>query len=389
MKRLSKNVLRGDLVLLFDQFLAASLSYILILPLILRKELLLVAQVATLISIYTFLLGAVRILIVTNILDARLNKQSPKDFLLQSLALSGVTLLCIPSSSFLNIDLDESLLLCAFIFLALPQEVARQYLISQKKFKEALGMDLLWLTTSATIVYLLLVNNLNRLDFLILAWIIGAIVSLGLGLILLREEFSKLRVKNEYKGIGASSLVLPVLTTLHTLILNYVMFQDGQAEELGLLRSIQFFFLPSIFLTNIQQNYFVPHFSGDTTEDYAKTKRSFNLSTNFFILLSACVSFVYLICNNILNVIPGLVIVIAASVAVNALIGRITWLMLIRKKVKSLILLRIIWLLLGALSMVFLSSAISLLLFILVLLDLILYLAMRISEGNEGLARNA
>ncbi len=389
MKSLSRNVLRGNLVLLFDQFLAASISYILILPLILRKELLLVAQVATLISIYTFLLGAVRILIVTNILDTRLNKKSPKDFLLQSLALSGVTLVCIPGSSFLNIGLNESLLLCAFIFLALPQEVARQYLISQKKFKEALGMDLLWLITTATIVYLLFEKSLNRLDLLILAWIMGAIVSLGMGLIILRKEFTKLRVKNDYKGVGISSLVLPVLTTFHTLILNYVMFQDGQAEELGLLRSVQFFFLPSIFLTNIQQNYFIPHFSQDTTEDYGKTKRNFSLATNFFILLSACVSFVYLFSNNILNVIPGLVIVIAVSVAINALIGRISWLMLIRKKVKSLILVRSIWLLLSALSMVFLSSSFGFLLFALVLLDLILYLTMRISVGNHGLANNA
>lgn len=368
----SRRLFNERVLQILDQILAASLSYLCLIPFLLLRDFEGIAKMSAALACYTFYLGCVRIFIINNILDERLVVIETKQHLRRSLFLSISGFICVPLHDFLNLTLFESGTLSILIVVSMRQEVMRQTLLSKKAFSKAIVLDLLWLATSAFLILGFVFLSSIQVSNVLFSWLAGAMASVIVARRFQEGEGKSVIYEDTLSPLGFFVLIIPVLTTLHTLFFNYFLFSQSGIFELALLRSIQFMFLPAIFLINIQQNFFVPAISSGNLDLIKILQQKFNTIQRFILVCSVLMSLVYIIFVNAPISDSYLILLVSASVYFNTRIGSMSLHLIVKRKIRILIVSRFSWLLVCLILMFFLRGHIGFLLLSLCVVDFFL-----------------
>ena len=376
----SGNILQG-----VDQVLAATISYFTLIPFLLRRDFANIARVSIALTLYTFFLGAIRIFIVNNILDQRLSHIKTREHLSKALVVSSLSFACIPLYQFLNLSLIESTAVSLLIVISMQQEVLRQDLLSKRRFANAIAIDSVWLFTSSLLIFCLTISGILDVKNALFSLAFGALVS-----VLFANRYREIvsleaKSKEIIAPLGKSVLIIPIVTTIHTLVFNHFMFMNNEVSELGLFRSIQFIFLPAIFLINIQQNYFVPAISSQDKSEIVSLQSRFFFLQRKVLFGSSVLALLYIEFTGVPYSFSFLILVVAVSITLNTRIGNLSLYFIVLRKQNILILSRLVWIIVCSTLMCFLRRNIFLLLISLCFVDYLYLLLLKLDFRRASL----
>jgi hypothetical protein len=362
-----KNLQNNGSIRFLDQAVSATNNYLLIIPSLVNHDFQAVAKMSLFLSIFTFWLALARISIINEVLDHRNLKTSYLVFSKKMFIIAIPIPFFYPVYQLFGLNNETIVYLILITIFALQEELSRQYFLSIKKFLYALQIDLTWFLSSS-IIMLIVENDIENS---IKAWLYGCTFSLVTAFFLLLKDHENSKNQKINSKIDHISLGIPIILTVFTLSQNVLFDINRNGVFLGHLRSIQLFYLPAIFLINVQQSLFVPLISSKNIDKVKLARRKLTVFAIFLILFGAITSVLYFGLERMTTHLSIITILVALSVMLNFEITYISLILVVNKKIKYLTKIRLTWIAFSIFVMlIFLKTPIFSLI-LLTLIDLI------------------
>lgn len=350
-----------------DQLVSALISYVLLMPSFFEYNYIEIAKISVLTSIFTFWLGLIRITVIIEVLDKRNLNLELSSFFLKTFLYCCPSLVIIGISEHLDISKESSITLALIIFFGIFEELFRQKFLAQKRYFFALILDGTWLL----ITLALIITNNGNYEMELRFWLIGAMSSFALGVFINRKNMFVRNLKKK-KIVKNTALLVPMFLSSNTFIQNYLIYQMDSGKSLGLYRGLQLFFLPAIFIINLQQVNLIPLISdGLKVQIEVHRKRLLGL-ISFLVVLAFVASHFYLKYHSIDVAISTVVILICFSVFINFEINFRTLVEIANGFENRIVIMRSLWLVLTALSLYLFANSLLTAVFIFTVIDLIM-----------------
>ena len=365
----------------FDQVTSAFNNYLIIIPSLLMRDFQTVAKISLILSIYTFWLGLVRVSIINEVLDSRNTATSYLVHLKKMMRISVPIPIFFPIYQLLGLSKEISIYVVLITIFGLQEELTRQFFLGIEKFLYAFFVDLTWLLISATILF----RSEDRIENSLKAWFYGCIGSLIIAAILISTKNKKLKDKHLSKKIDHLAVGIPILLSLFTVSQNILLDFNRDGIFLGQLRSIQLFFLPAIFLINVQQSIYVPLISSNNFDKIKKVRIKIDIFSFILIVTGIITSVLYLDIDKITPQLATVLFLVAFSVGLNSKITFISISLIVTENVKYLTKSRFIWFTISLLVMCIFVKSPLLALVNLTIVDLFLLLYLQKNKLNQWL----
>ena len=356
-----------------DQLVAASNSYLILIVPLLQGNFRLLGELSTLVGLYVFWLGVIRIYLINEIIRLGESGNTFRHYSVRGFK-AGITsvpiLLC---GGIFHTSKWTLIIVVVLIFAGIQEEILRQYFISHLESIKALLVDAVWSVGMIIGICSVRVRSPGVIEEYLLIISSSCVIATIFGLVLVNKSNFLKSTRTSIKPISPVAAVIPISMALHTFLLNMTLTIFHHQLELGLLRALQFFFLPAIFLINVQANYFKFPSGRDQQSEKNSETPHFRLIFLLSVLASFIISCVYLVDSGTLSLGNlSLGILVSCSVLINFSINLKTLSKLHANIVRQIVILRLIWISLAAVLMILLSSKFLLLIFLLFVLDLVL-----------------
>lgn len=384
-KKIHAKVIKEPARKVLDQLLAASNSYLILAVPLLERNFLLLAEISTMMSLYIFWLGLIRIYLVNEVIQTGENSNHFLHYSVRGLKAGITSIPIILAGKILNMSIFSMTLLVLFIVAGIQEELLRQFFISRKESIKALLVDGTWSAGVLIGISLILIHGEGHIDYYIFVMLQSCIISVIVGWLLMkRSNYSIARIQRK-SDISLASVLIPISLSIHTFSLNlFLTITDNQAD-LGLFRALQLFFLPAIFMINIQPNYF--KFSQlQATRKNIRVSQIYQKIFFSALVISFLLALSFLFFSNSLKIRNILICsIISGSTLINYFVNLNTLSSLRREVVKKVVNLRIFWLVSVLATLVALAERFILLICAFLILDLILnFFLSKIASLNSG-----
>ena len=371
---------------IIDQVISASNSYVLLLIPLMKRDFLLLGQISTVISLYIFWLGLIRISLVNEMLRSNYTKHKYLSNVRRGSLISIFSIPLIFLGFIFHLPFISMVLSVIFICIGVQEELLRQNCLALKKNVNAFIIDFTWILFTIFGCIWCNFKNIISLNNLLILNIFGCFFAVILGNILVLGSNREIVHETNQPRINMQSLLLPIFSTLHTIFLNIFLISANREIELGILRATLLFFLPAIFMINIQQNYFLDSIKfGIRNQLFINFRREYFRKFLFFAGISFFLSYFYvdkLTTRNDLLVIPffaflSVLITFYSNLEIITLVGT--------NFLRKLVLLRFFWLFFAAIAMWLLIDNFTLMLFNLLIVDcLFVFFSQRLSKSVKS-----
>jgi hypothetical protein len=361
----------------FDQVVAAMNGYVMLFPALLHRDFNEIAKLSIYISVFTLWQALARITVVNEVLDIR--NSSTKYFIhaIKMFYISLSSFFLIPFSGVFSLPKIDLLLLSLAVTTGLQIELARQYFLVTNQVSKALLVDLTWLTGTIILFFV-------KVDFknIFVSWLLGSIASFFLAVWLVRVSNPIGTDRKKVSQVKSIALTIPIILAGHTFFQNLILMKFNQTIFLGQLRAVQFGFLPSIFLMNIQQSLYVPLITQGNISQLKTLRRRIDCISLVFIVI--CLAAV----PSILGVASArkslalIAILVAFSVFLNSQITYQSLIFITSARIQALVFYRIAWLIVSLICMFLLAETEYWFILALAFIDSIYLLALLVSKND-------
>lgn len=321
-----------------DQVFAAFNTYLLLIPSLFQKDFDSIAKMSLIVSLFAFWQSLIRISVINEVLDFRNESTRFLNHVTRVIKISISSFVLIFLAEWLKIALSQVLILIGVILTGVQVELVRQYWLGKEKFLIALFVDLSWFCPSVLIISLQVFN----FDSL-LPWLIGALISLGIGLTTLKRETHSVVQQTNIVKVSSLMLTIPILLALYTVLQNAIYSGSVGSIQLGQLRTIQLFFLPAIFLIGVQQSVFVPPMTQGKIYEVNRIWHSLKWLSLTISMVGAFFAELYFHAEYRNLTVLSLILLVILSVQVNLRVGYLSLWLLTSGFGLKLIIARVIW----------------------------------------------
>jgi hypothetical protein len=363
---------------IMDQIVSASNSYALLLVPLINQDFKLLGQISTILSLYVFWIGLIRITLVNEMLRSNYTKHQYLGNLRSALIISSFSAPLFFLGFIFHLSSTSMILAVLFIIIGVQEELLRQHFLAIKSYLYAFIVDSTWFVITLLGSSWCYTRNLTSVNYLLTINLIGCAFAVTLGNILIFGPGRQRIPRNVYSKLDARSVWLPIFATLHTIFLNISLISINQEVNLGILRAGQLFFLPAIFIINIQQNYFLSKVKlGIRSESFLVFRSEYFRIFMFFGLLSFTLSlfYFYKLHIGVNGVLVPLILLLSTVIAFYSNLEIIT--LAGTKFLRNLIFLRFAWLSSASISMLMFKSNFVAMLFVLLIIDFLFVLCVQ------------